>query len=84
MPTDPLLDRALHAIADPTRRRILQALKEGKKGVEGKVEPCLCAWRRGGARGALAADHFSPHGDSDQGWIGGGDETRAVALVSAK
>jgi DNA-binding transcriptional ArsR family regulator len=24
------LDRALHAIADPTRRRILQVLKEGK------------------------------------------------------
>jgi len=43
MSTDPLLDRALHAIADPTRRRILQALKEGKKGIEGKVEPCLCA-----------------------------------------
>ena len=26
------LDRALHAIADPTRRRILQALKAGAKG----------------------------------------------------
>lgn len=25
---DPTLDRTLHAIADPTRRRILQALKE--------------------------------------------------------
>jgi DNA-binding transcriptional ArsR family regulator len=44
------LDRALHAIADPTRRRILQALKQGevearaaaghKAGVMG---PCLCA-----------------------------------------
>ena len=30
MSSDALLDRALHAIADPTRRRILQALKEGK------------------------------------------------------
>lgn len=30
MSSDVLLDRALHAIADPTRRRILQALKEGK------------------------------------------------------
>ena len=30
MSTDnPSLDRALHAIADPTRRRILQALKQG-------------------------------------------------------
>jgi len=40
------LDRALHAIADPTRRRILQALKEGE--VEAKQKgsstgPCLCA-----------------------------------------
>jgi ArsR family transcriptional regulator len=26
---DASLDRALHAIADPTRRRILQALKQG-------------------------------------------------------
>jgi len=43
MSTDPSLDRALHAIADPTRRRILQVLKEGKRGIEGKVEPCLCA-----------------------------------------
>ena len=41
------LDRALHAIADPTRRRILQALKEGE--VEAKAQKssnsnsCLCA-----------------------------------------
>jgi len=38
-------DRALHAIADPTRRRILQALKEhavaAKK--EAAPKPCLCA-----------------------------------------
>jgi len=27
--TEESLDRALHAIADPTRRRILQALKQG-------------------------------------------------------
>ena len=27
-PTEPSLDRVLHAIADPTRRRILQTLKE--------------------------------------------------------
>jgi ArsR family transcriptional regulator, arsenate/arsenite/antimonite-responsive transcriptional repressor len=27
---EPNLDRSLHAIADPTRRRILQALKESK------------------------------------------------------
>jgi DNA-binding transcriptional ArsR family regulator len=42
-----LLDRALHAIADPTRRRILRALKEGsakaeRRGVAG-IGPCLCA-----------------------------------------
>ncbi|PYQ41915.1 MAG: transcriptional regulator [Acidobacteria bacterium] len=30
MSSDTSLDRALHAIADPTRRRILQVLKEGK------------------------------------------------------
>jgi DNA-binding transcriptional ArsR family regulator len=29
--SDESLDRALHAIADPTRRRILQVLKEGAK-----------------------------------------------------
>jgi DNA-binding transcriptional ArsR family regulator len=46
--TEASLDRALHAIADPTRRRILQALKDGaaeattvrSKGASG---PCLCA-----------------------------------------
>jgi DNA-binding transcriptional ArsR family regulator len=40
------LDRALHAIADPTRRRILQALKEGEaeaKGQKTATGPCLCA-----------------------------------------
>jgi DNA-binding transcriptional ArsR family regulator len=30
MSSDTSLDRALQAIADPTRRRILQVLKEGK------------------------------------------------------
>jgi len=30
MSSDTSLDLALHAIADPTRRRILQVLKEGK------------------------------------------------------
>lgn len=44
MSTDTLLDRALHAIADPTRRRILQALKAG--GSESKIigakAGCLC------------------------------------------
>jgi DNA-binding transcriptional ArsR family regulator len=45
--SDASLDRALHAIADPTRRRILQALKEG--GAEAKFPghklppgPSLC------------------------------------------
>jgi DNA-binding transcriptional ArsR family regulator len=43
------LDRALHAIADPTRRRILQALKRGEAGAKaaghkaGAMGPCLCA-----------------------------------------
>jgi DNA-binding transcriptional ArsR family regulator len=43
------LDRALHAIADPTRRRILQALKEGEAEARttghnaGSMSPCLCA-----------------------------------------
>ena len=44
---DASLDRALHAIADPTRRRILQALKEGaaaaKSTGKGTSEACLCA-----------------------------------------
>ena len=41
---DASLDRALHAISDPTRRRILQALKEGE--AEAKAGPMgtrLCA-----------------------------------------
>jgi DNA-binding transcriptional ArsR family regulator len=42
------LDRALHAIADPTRRRILQALKQGEieakaTGHKAATETCLCA-----------------------------------------
>jgi DNA-binding transcriptional ArsR family regulator len=43
------LDRALHAIADPTRRRILQALKQGEAKAKATghkaaaMEPCLCA-----------------------------------------
>jgi len=43
------LDRALHAIADPTRRRILRALKEGARAAKTSekstsgVGPCLCA-----------------------------------------
>jgi len=43
MTPDATLDRALHAIADPTRRRILQALK-GKKerNPQQKAGPCLC------------------------------------------
>jgi len=40
-------DRGLHAIADPTRRRILQALKEGEAEAKGQknaaTNPCLCA-----------------------------------------
>jgi DNA-binding transcriptional ArsR family regulator len=40
------LDRVLHAIADPTRRRILQALKEGEAEAKQKgsaTGSCLCA-----------------------------------------
>jgi DNA-binding transcriptional ArsR family regulator len=43
------LDRALHAIADPTRRRILQALKQGEADAKATGRravsngPCLCA-----------------------------------------
>ncbi len=37
--SDAFLDRTLHAIADPTRRRILLALKDGA----GKKPPSLCA-----------------------------------------
>ncbi|HYM77201.1 MAG TPA: metalloregulator ArsR/SmtB family transcription factor [Candidatus Dormibacteraeota bacterium] len=47
MSSESPLDRALHAIADPTRRRILLALKEG--GAENRAAvpkrahgPCLC------------------------------------------
>jgi DNA-binding transcriptional ArsR family regulator len=45
MSSDSSLDRALHAIADPTRRRILQTLKQGAsqaQGAEKKFGPCLC------------------------------------------
>lgn len=47
MSSDASLDRALHAIADPTRRRILQVLRErgteAKAGMEKTVHgPCLC------------------------------------------
>jgi ArsR family transcriptional regulator, arsenate/arsenite/antimonite-responsive transcriptional repressor len=42
--SDISLDRALHAIADPTRRRILHALREGTKGTEKSgTGSCLCA-----------------------------------------
>jgi ArsR family transcriptional regulator len=47
--TEASLDRALHAIADPTRRRILQALKGGEAEAKamrqraGASGPCLCA-----------------------------------------
>jgi len=40
MPADDLLDRALHAIADPTRRRILHELRESAKTAGAS---CLCA-----------------------------------------
>ncbi len=48
MSSDSTLDRALHAIADPTRRRILQALREGPNGKASTSGPnapaaCLCA-----------------------------------------
>jgi ArsR family transcriptional regulator len=47
--SEPSLDRALHAIADPTRRRILQALKEGAADAKATanrplpLRSCLCA-----------------------------------------
>ena len=47
--TEASLDHALHAIADPTRRRILQALKDGATEAKatgqraGAGGPCLCA-----------------------------------------
>ena len=44
---DASLDRVLHAIADPTRRRILQALKHSEADVKtqrtGVTSACLCA-----------------------------------------
>jgi DNA-binding transcriptional ArsR family regulator len=49
MSVDASLDRSLHAIADPTRRRILQALKEGTNAARAAGKPsaghesCLCA-----------------------------------------
>jgi DNA-binding transcriptional ArsR family regulator len=46
MTADSSLDRALHAIADPTRRRILQVLREGaaeaNKSTKTGSNPCLC------------------------------------------
>jgi DNA-binding transcriptional ArsR family regulator len=47
MSPDLSLDRALNAIADPTRRRILQVLREGalaaRAGGKTGTEACLCA-----------------------------------------
>jgi DNA-binding transcriptional ArsR family regulator len=46
MSADETLDRALHAIADRTRRRILQALRKGAKGSPKDTKSgteCLCA-----------------------------------------
>ena len=40
MSSDAFLDRALHAIADPARRRILQALKDSRN--SGAKPGCLC------------------------------------------
>jgi DNA-binding transcriptional ArsR family regulator len=46
-PTESSLDRVLHAVADPTRRRILQALKEGEAETKAKGQKVslsrLCA-----------------------------------------
>src|SRR5258708_22367564 len=43
--TEESLDRALHAIADPTRRRILQALKQVEVSAQARRvdAACLCA-----------------------------------------
>jgi DNA-binding transcriptional ArsR family regulator len=46
--SDASFDRALHAIADPTRRRILQALRDGAAAKVADKDssglgPCLCA-----------------------------------------
>jgi len=47
MPADDSLDRVLYAIADPTRRRILRALREGPAAAKpGRIVApgsCLCA-----------------------------------------
>lgn len=45
MTSETSLDRALHAIADPTRRKILQVLKEGGAKIAAPntvPEHCLC------------------------------------------
>lgn len=45
MTSDASLDRALHAIADPTRRKILQVLKEGGAKIAAPntvLGHCLC------------------------------------------
>jgi len=47
MPPESSLDRTLHAIADPTRRRILQTLREGTSDAKSNAPrnapaSCLC------------------------------------------
>jgi ArsR family transcriptional regulator len=42
MPAEISLDRALHAIADPTRRRILIVLKESSRESKSVPASCLC------------------------------------------
>ena len=42
MSLDARLDLVLHAIADPTRRRILRTLKDGKSSGPQTANGCLC------------------------------------------
>ena len=44
MSSDASLDVALHAIADPTRRRILKALREGEVEAKGKKDAVAGAY----------------------------------------
>jgi hypothetical protein len=83
MSSGPNLDRFLHAIADPTRRRILLALKE-KGGASIEKETGLCAGDIEHRRKAGAAYRFASYADFGKSRPGGGRESGPLALVPAQ
>jgi len=77
------VNRILNAIADPTRRRILHALKEhGGCSIDKDVRLVRLGYRA--AHSAFPTHGFASHGDAQQGGIGGREENWPVEMVSAE